>query len=866
MGSTETTSSSTLRVAVAQYEPEWLDLQGSVKKTCSIITEAAKRGAKILAFPECWITGYPAYIWARPLDPVLTTKYIQNSLAVDSDEMRTIQKCAAANGIVVSLGFSENDHNSVYIAQALIDSDGKILMTRRKLKPTHMERTIFGDSSGNSLINVASTKLGKRVGSLACWEHCQPLLKYHTATQREDIHVAGWPPLSPHAGPELFSMSKEGCLCLSQTYAIETQTFVLHSTTVIGQKGIDAMSTAGAILMSSPGGGYSAVVGPDGRLLSEYLEPTEEGLVIADIDTNMTIMARSFLDIVGHYSRPDLLWLGCDTREKKHKLEKRTKPEEPAEDEENQYRFIGQDKVRWKKSPWSHKPDEAVENGATGGQAATKVAKRDTNRTASDHPLESVTSSHGLPHDAEVPDLFGRQLFSILKLEDCNVGSLEDMANLNSETCVQFLNHYQDMSETSPFALRLRTTDVHALLSNSPMLLLSIILTASSSNANLQKQADRAFLQVFADKVIVQGQKAMEIFQSLLTYLNWYHLRFDAQKQQFYQFMQLANGMASDLLLPRVLSNSSEDSILTVQLIDQARALLQCYYLNVASALGFDRCETMQCPSSLKAAAQVLARAKEWPLDQAAPSMLELMNIACCHQKDMKEPKGDSQCLESLESLRETLYGWTMSTTSASSGTMLAPTYHFIVAYTFLKSKSLRQPGSPALKVGLEACQAVLFKILEKGSCHLVKLSIVEWAHLITTLFILPWLEISAIVDHPIDSTRPATPLTLYFVSIFRLQLSDLKLLSESETVLKAEILSGWLETILAAVETRARALADRFRNRSDDEETAFELVNSFLKKEMVGLPESLDVTHKAEQGRSREDSWIEFMSDWLDW
>lgn len=146
----------------------------------------------------------------RPVDPVLATKYIQNSLAVDSDEMRTIQACAAENGIVVALGFSENDHNSVYIAQAIIDADGKLLTARRKLKPTHMERTIFGDASGNSLINVADTKLGKRVGSLACWEHCQPLLKYHTATQREDIHSAGWPPLAPHAGPELWSMSMEG--------------------------------------------------------------------------------------------------------------------------------------------------------------------------------------------------------------------------------------------------------------------------------------------------------------------------------------------------------------------------------------------------------------------------------------------------------------------------------------------------------------------------------------------------------------------------------------------------------------------------------------------------------------------------------
>jgi nitrilase len=89
----------------------------------------------------------------------------------------------------------------------------------------------------------------------------------------------------------------------------------------MGPSGVEAMGLAQAMLMNSPGGGYSAVIGPDGRMLSKPLDPTSEGLIIADIDPNMTLMARSFLDICGHYSRPDLLWLGCDTREKKHKID-----------------------------------------------------------------------------------------------------------------------------------------------------------------------------------------------------------------------------------------------------------------------------------------------------------------------------------------------------------------------------------------------------------------------------------------------------------------------------------------------------------------------------------------------------------------
>lgn len=61
MGSTAIAD--TVRVAVTQHEPVWLDLQGTVKKTCAIIKDAAEAGAKLVAFPECWIPGYPCWIW-----------------------------------------------------------------------------------------------------------------------------------------------------------------------------------------------------------------------------------------------------------------------------------------------------------------------------------------------------------------------------------------------------------------------------------------------------------------------------------------------------------------------------------------------------------------------------------------------------------------------------------------------------------------------------------------------------------------------------------------------------------------------------------------------------------------------------------
>jgi len=154
----------------------------------------------------------------RPVDFDINVKYIKNSLRINSPEMDTIKTCARENGIAVSLGFSENDDDSLYIAQALIGADGEVKVHRRKMKPTHMERTIFGDAtgggeggSGSCLVSVAQLPFA-RVGQLSCWEHIQPLLKFNTISQREQIHVAAWPSVDPHSGsgPDLWSMSSEG--------------------------------------------------------------------------------------------------------------------------------------------------------------------------------------------------------------------------------------------------------------------------------------------------------------------------------------------------------------------------------------------------------------------------------------------------------------------------------------------------------------------------------------------------------------------------------------------------------------------------------------------------------------------------------
>ena len=71
--------------------------------------------------------------------------------------------------------------------------------------------------------------------------------------------------------------------------------------------------------MNVSGGGNSAIFGPDGRQLSEEMPETEEGILYADLNMDDILKAKGFLDICGHYSRPDMLWLGVDDQEKLHR-------------------------------------------------------------------------------------------------------------------------------------------------------------------------------------------------------------------------------------------------------------------------------------------------------------------------------------------------------------------------------------------------------------------------------------------------------------------------------------------------------------------------------------------------------------------
>lgn len=306
------TSHPSFRAAAVQAAPPFLDLDAGVAKTVALIAEAADNGAALIAFPETWLPGYPWFIWldAPAWGMRFVQRYADNSLVYGSPEAQAIAGAAREHHITVALGLSERDGGSLYIAQWLIGPDGATIARRRKLKPTHVERTVFGEGDGSDLA-VHDTDLG-RLGALCCWEHLQPLSKYAMYAQHEQVHVAAWPSFSLYRD-NAYALGPEVNIGASRMYAVEGGCFVVAPCAVVGAAEIEALCDTDAKReLLRQGGGHARIFAPDGQLLHEPLPETDEGIVYADLDLGVIALAKAAADPSGHYSRPDVTRLLFD--------------------------------------------------------------------------------------------------------------------------------------------------------------------------------------------------------------------------------------------------------------------------------------------------------------------------------------------------------------------------------------------------------------------------------------------------------------------------------------------------------------------------------------------------------------------------
>lgn len=296
------------KVAIVQHPSVHLNLKQSIEKLSDLVQESVKEKPDLIAFGECWLSGYPAWLdycpnignWDSDAMKEVYLKFRQNSLAIESPEMEVIKKLAKIHKTSIVIGINEKvdkgiGNGTIYNSILTISENGDLLNHHRKLMPTFTEKLLYGIGDGSGL-NSVQTSAG-RVSAAICWEHWMPLTRQALHNAGEDIHVAVWPKV--HDKHQL----------ASKHYAFEGRCFVLAAGQIMYAKDFPSELEVPDKLKDNPNqmilNGGSCVIGPNGDFITQPIFDLET-IIYAEINLEDVVKESMTLDVSGHYQRNDI--------------------------------------------------------------------------------------------------------------------------------------------------------------------------------------------------------------------------------------------------------------------------------------------------------------------------------------------------------------------------------------------------------------------------------------------------------------------------------------------------------------------------------------------------------------------------------
>jgi len=305
--------------AIVHAAPVFLERDATIDKVCSLVSEAARNGARLVAFPETFVPAFP--VWSALRAPIynhdLFRRLAANAISVPGPELARVAAAARECGVLVSLGINERTDASlgcIYNSNVLIGDDGAVLNHHRKIVPTFYEKLTWAAGDGAGL-TVCDTACG-RIGMLICGENTNPLARYTMIAQGEQVHISSYPPVWPtHDSDDAGNYDLAHAIRLrAGAHSFEAKAFNLVSSGFVDRAMFRALADlhpdAARILEGSPRG-VSLVTDPSGRVASDEL-CDEEGVLYAAIDVSSCVEPKQFHDISGGYNRFDIFRLTVD--------------------------------------------------------------------------------------------------------------------------------------------------------------------------------------------------------------------------------------------------------------------------------------------------------------------------------------------------------------------------------------------------------------------------------------------------------------------------------------------------------------------------------------------------------------------------
>jgi len=292
-----------IKVAAAQFAPHFLDREKTVEKACELIFQAGKNGARLIVFPEAFISGYPDWVWVVPngnsnmLDE-LYQALVENAVTIPDEATRQLSQAAKDAGIYVAMGVHERNSEAsgatLFNTLLYINDLGTIIGKHRKLIPTGGERLVWGQGDGSTL-SAFDTPFGK-LGGLLCWENYMPLARQAMYSVGTEIYLT---PTWDSSDDWLLSM---------RHIAREGGMFVINVCQAVRMDDIPDRCEFKQLYSGDQewvNGGNSCIINPRGEIIAGPSQNKQE-ILYAEIDLSLITKSKRSFDVAGHYARPDV--------------------------------------------------------------------------------------------------------------------------------------------------------------------------------------------------------------------------------------------------------------------------------------------------------------------------------------------------------------------------------------------------------------------------------------------------------------------------------------------------------------------------------------------------------------------------------